>query len=48
MLYKYPEDALVPGKTESNKAIAKKLRNRLVPAILTGVTIGPGGQWARS
>ena len=48
VLYKHPGEALVPNdKRRSDKTTTKKWRNRLVPSILVGVTVGPGSwRWA--
>ena len=48
VLYVHPSDAPLPGSKTKVKSTTKKWRNRLVPAIVVGVTVGSSCRWARS
>ena len=48
VFYAPPTDSPYPGPKNKDGLTTKKWRNRLVPAIFVGISVGPGCQWERS
>ena len=48
VLYVHPKDSPFPGPKNKDGLTTKKWRNRFVPAIFVGISVGPGCQWEQS
>ena len=48
VFYVHPMDSPYPGPKTKESLTTKKLRNRLMPAIFVGISVGLGCQWEHS